>query len=282
MFSSTSKSIKYYCETYAPLSKIIEVDVTDTENIITTFELCKDQINIFYMESCSNPNGKIFDFHVIPQLKQLSNIMYTIVDNTWLTEVIFNPFDYYSDFVVISCTKYYSGGNAILGAILANKSSDPIITNIQNYRRLSGCHVSPVNCDIVLKHISNMVSRINKGSRLTKGILEHLINVGHPKLVKIIHPFMKDHISNNMLKYFKNDLIPSVFLIGVELMPSKIIKKIKDCKIFDCKTSFGSKSSRFDCYCFRKDNITFVRVAIGYQDTMTTIIEGINELLDKI
>ena len=36
-----------------------------------------------------------------------------IVDNTWMTHVCFNPFDYNVDYVFCSSSKHYSGGNCI-------------------------------------------------------------------------------------------------------------------------------------------------------------------------
>jgi cystathionine beta-lyase/cystathionine gamma-synthase len=284
MFSQTSKSIQYYCDTFAPLSNVIKVDLSDTESVLNTFSLYKDQFNIFYIESCSNPSGKIFDFDVIPKLKALSQQFYTIVDNTWLTEVIFNPFENHSDFVVLSCTKYYSAGNAILGAVLAKSGLDTcsVFSAIQNYRRLSGCHASPLNCDIVIKHISNIQSRINKSSQLTKEILQHLTTVGHPKLILTVHPYLDNHVSHNLLRYFKNELIPSVFLIGISLGKNQTMKRLKKCHIFDFKTSFGAKHSRFDPYCFAVNNVTYVRISLGYKDSKDTIVNGINEFLDQV
>lgn len=41
-----------------------------------------------------------------------------IVDNTWLTSTIFNPFDFkHVDIVVSSMSKYYSAGSCIGGAV---------------------------------------------------------------------------------------------------------------------------------------------------------------------
>jgi cystathionine beta-lyase/cystathionine gamma-synthase len=41
-----------------------------------------------------------------------------IVDNTWLTGVIFNPLKHHADVSLASLTKYYGAGTAIAGAIV--------------------------------------------------------------------------------------------------------------------------------------------------------------------
>ena len=45
-----------------------------------------------------------------------------MVDNTWLTSSVFNPFDFDIDIVVTSLSKYYSAGSCIGGAIIYKKS----------------------------------------------------------------------------------------------------------------------------------------------------------------
>ena len=84
-----------------------------------------------------------------------------------------------------------------------------------------------------------------------------------------------------MKKYFNMEQIPSVFLITIMSGKSQMTKKLKKCTIFDFKTSFGHKRSRFDPFCFNIDELSYVRVSIGYEDRIDTIIAGINELLDQ-
>ena len=84
-----------------------------------------------------------------------------------------------------------------------------------------------------------------------------------------------------MKKYFNQNLLPSVFLITIKCKSKVVTKKLKKCTIFDYKTSFGYKHSRFDPFCFNIEELTYVRISIGYDDGIDIIINGINELLDQ-
>ena len=90
----------------------------------------------------------MMDFSICTDLRKLCKTIYIIVDNTWLIHPVFNPLMVGVDFVVISLTKYYSGGTAICGAILGNDLN--IMHHVEDYQRFNGIHVSPVNARCVL------------------------------------------------------------------------------------------------------------------------------------
>jgi cystathionine beta-lyase/cystathionine gamma-synthase len=81
-------------------------------------------------------------------------VLYVVVDNTWLTEVVFNPFALDVDFVVMSLTKYYSGGNAIAGAVVSNNEN--VIDKIIESNICNGFHISPYTCKVINANIKNM------------------------------------------------------------------------------------------------------------------------------
>ena len=118
-----------YCDTKRlPLyinNKIAKINITtfDTSNPGILVEIFKqpylhNKKNVLFIESCSNPNGFVFDFSIIPELRKLSSSLFVVVDNTWLTSEIFSPFDHDVDAVVSSLTKYYSAGTAIAGFVI--------------------------------------------------------------------------------------------------------------------------------------------------------------------
>ena len=118
---------------------------------------------------------------IIPQLRAISEKLYIIVDNTWLTHVIYNPLNNNADIVVISLTKYYSGGHAIAGAVLTNHTD--IYDIMIEHNRCMGYHVSPHNCEIVFQNIVTLNERIINSSKLTMKVAQYLKN--HKKIVKM-------------------------------------------------------------------------------------------------
>jgi cystathionine beta-lyase/cystathionine gamma-synthase len=51
-------------------------------------------IDVFYIESASNPSGKIPDFEAMfDAVRTSSPNCIIVIDNTWMSPILFNPFD---------------------------------------------------------------------------------------------------------------------------------------------------------------------------------------------
>jgi len=237
-----------------------------------------NQNNILFIESCSNPNGYIFDFSLIQKLRQISKKLYVICDNTWLSSCIFNPFIHDVDIVTASLSKFYSGGCAIGGVCLFKNNDDYIITN--NYIKITGIHNSSLQFDIIDQKINNLEERINNSSKLTRQILEYLSQYSE---ILINHPLIETHSSFHLMKkYFKNDLIPSTFTIGFKICDIKLFEILNKLTILNIETSFGSILSKIDNYVTKINDNSFIRISIGYNDNFERIKLGLEELLKQL
>lgn len=238
----------------------------------------KNQNNILFIESCSNPNGYIFDFSLIKQMRKLSLKLYVICDNTWLTSVIFNPFDYDVDIVTCSLSKFYSGGYAICGVCLFKSINDYEIIN--NYIKIAGIHISPLQLNIINDQINYVEERINRVSNLTCQILDFLLCIPN---ILINHPYLETHETSNLRKlYFKNNLIPSTFTIGFKISQDKLFEIINKLTIIKIETSFGSCASKMDTFINIIDDTSLIRLSIGYDDDFNRIKSGLEELFQYI
>jgi len=270
-----------YCDTPSLIAYIgqnmykHQIDVTNTNCILELFNTkVKNKSNILFLESCSNPNGYVFDFNLIKSLRELSQKLCVIIDNTWLTDLIFNPFNYGADIVVVSLTKYYSGGNAIAGAIIGNN-----LYQFREYTNHHGLHVSPYNIEIIISNISLMEARFKKSSELTLKILTELSNS-----YNITHPYLPKHVSNHFVnKYFNKNYCPCVFTFKVNMVKEKSLDILKHFLKIEHKTSFGGATTRTDPWPKRLDNNTtsLCRIAIGYSEEYQQVFPKIKELLDK-
>jgi cystathionine beta-lyase/cystathionine gamma-synthase len=109
LYSQTPGIFKYLSTLYK--FNYYSFDVNDSEKIKSLITQHNKDKNIIFIESATNPSGDIFDFELIYQLRSICKTLTVVVDNTWLTCKIFNPFMYKVDVVVVSLTKYYSGGS---------------------------------------------------------------------------------------------------------------------------------------------------------------------------
>ena len=249
------------------------------DNIIELFKnKLFNQNNLLFIESCSNPNGNIFDFNLIKQLRTLSLKLYVICDNTWLTSSIFNPFDYDVDIVTTSLSKFYSGGSAICGACLFKNNEDYSITD--NFIKITGIHISPLQINIIDQQINYLDQRIKICSNLTYQVLDHLLQFTQ---IIINHPSIETHNSYKLKKtYFKNDLIPSIFTIGFKILENNLLTIINKLSILNIETSFGSNLTKIDDHIYNIEDRSFIRLSIGYDDNIDRIKNGLNELINYI
>ena len=241
-------------------------------------ETLNDQNNILFIESCSNPFGHIFDFRIIPELRKISKKLTVIVDNTWLSSIIFNPFDWDVDCIAISLTKYYSGGNAIAGCCLFK--DDILYEKCKNNNILMGIHISPINIKIINDNIKNLRERMINSSRLTKKVIDYFKD--NTKIKFIFNSYLENNETHELSKIFFNKieseiLYPPIFSI-IFYDFDKINNIIKNVNILENKTSFGSKYTRIDIWDINK----CCRIAIGYDDNFDRLINGINQILNLV
>lgn len=284
-----------YCDTKRlPMhikNKITKINVTtfDTSNPKILLEIFKQPLihnkkNVLFVESCSNPNGFVFDFSIIPELRKLSSSLFVIVDNTWLTSEIFNPFNYDVNAIVSSLTKYYSAGTAIAGFVIFR--SKALYDIAEEHLRFTGNHLSPHDVSIISANIDNLKSRIVSSSLLTLNLLE---KIPESKLKDIMHPSLVFHPSRELAKkyFFKfeeNTLYPSVLTFKLNAPKKRCLDIMQTNTRLKHETSFGSKYSKTDQWPTYDDKkrLTTCRLSIGYEDTVEKILKGLNDIFDKI
>lgn len=274
LYCDSPRLIKYFSEIFGVFN-LIKFDVINSielkDKLIKNY---KNDINVVMMESCSNPNGKIFDFDLIKIIKENTKNTTFIVDNTWMTHICFNPFDYNVDFVFCSTSKHYSDGNCIGGFI-----AGPInfMNNLANFKVISGKHISLPYTEILVNNIPLMEKKIIKAFENTIELISFMNS--NKCFIDIKYPYLSNHNSNNLMKkYFKYG--PTIFTFVLPLSKNKAIKWMKSFKTISYKTSFGSNETKFDCWPVLVDkNRTQCRIAIGYDSNIKNII---NEMIIKM
>lgn len=283
LYCDTPRTIKYLQNNYKMINTY-KVNSEDDNNVLETFmnKVNKDILTIFFIEGCTNPNGNIFNFELLEQLRNMfdnKNNLKVIIDNTWLSSVIFNPFIYDDvDIVINSLTKYYGGGvSGIMGALIVRNSE--LGNDLFNYCKVKGLHVCPLYCREVCDNMELMDERIIRTSKMTEELVNYLEQ--QEKILEVKHPRLESHKSyDRALKYY-GDLGPSVFTFKIGLNKSDALDWMNGSK-YICSTSFGAPDSRFDQWPSSKKKKTICRFSIGYNDTIENLIEEFNNMLDKL
>ena len=268
IYSDSPRLFRDFQNSYGVINSLKDVDVTNDSQILSTFKDCDSSPTIFFLESCSNPNGNIFNWELIPQIKKINKDVTIIVDNTWLTGLIFNPFDVGADYVICSTTKYYSGSGCISGFVVGDN-----MKGVSDWLRIHGAHVSPHNCKVTLEGLKSLKERMS---------VKHVIPVAeylekHPKVLDCNFPILRSHKSHALaLKYWNKNYVPSVLTFTLPGMRKSETKNwLKDkTKYINFKTSYGGEDSRFDPWPgeIHTDNEhgekikALIRLSVGYKD----------------
>ncbi|KAJ3449415.1 homocysteine/cysteine synthase [Anaeramoeba flamelloides] len=230
----------------------------------------KNSCLILLFETVSNPNGNVFDFSLIKKIRKAVPNTNVVVDNTWMSGVLFNPFKYDADVVVNSTSKYYSCGKHIGGVILT--TNNQLISSINNEAKVMGIHISPISLRHILDHWETLPDRVKKSSLKTKEIVKKL----KPKY-DLIYPFG----SKLFKKFINREYGPSIFLLKVNKTAISAKEFLSNQSIINFTTSYGTSYSKINTHPFSdpKDNSkSWLRVYVGFDEDVDQFYKKILEL----
>ena len=90
------------------------------------------------------------------------------------------------------------------------------------------------------------------------------------------------HILKSRIDVIKSDKGESVEYCLKVFSLENISEILKDLKLFKIEVSFGSINTKIDPHIFYKNNISYLRISIGYDDTINNLILGFGDLINKI
>ena len=282
LYCDSPKTIKYVCG-YTQM-QTFTVHMSDNAAIINMFKTHQNKIKIFFIESCSNPSGFLFDWSLVSQLKRFSPHCLICVDNTWLTPIIFNPLLHGADLIVDSMTKYISASKRIGGCIVTNQ---PIYNDLDVQGRIMGLNYCSKTCKKVLKQLVSIETRMRATSAITEQVLAHMRTLPSSKVTRIHHPGPINGLYAGMISFHVETKIKK----GIK----ELLKSILLDPSFKYQTSYGSAYSKIDSFprhgfsndrdfVKQPDKIrgVWLRLSIGYESEPAIIIAGLNTVLGAI
>lgn len=152
--------------------EVTYVDFTKHDEINAALQ---SNTRVVYFESPVNPSMRILDIHQISILvKDYSNDIHIVVDNTYCTPALQRPLTMGADIVVHSATKYLGGhGDLIAGAVVGRTN---MIENIRLHglKDMTGAVISPINVFLVLRGIKTLQLRMERHCQNAQIVAEML------------------------------------------------------------------------------------------------------------
>ncbi|UKH32580.1 methionine biosynthesis PLP-dependent protein [Actinobacillus pleuropneumoniae] len=122
-----------------------------------------------FVETPSNPLMEECDADAISKIAKKHNLM-LIVDNTFLTPILFRPIEHGADIVIHSATKYLSGHNDVLAGLIVAKDSEAtkneagqkLSERLFYFQNCAGAVLSPFDSYLAVRGLKTLALRMER------------------------------------------------------------------------------------------------------------------------
>jgi methionine-gamma-lyase len=174
----------------------VEYDFVDTSNINEVKRALKSNTKLIFIETPANPTIKITDIQACADIAHNNNAIIAI-DNTFMSPILQNPFDFDADVVMHSLTKYINGHTDVVGGILVFNDNE-IMQRTKKVLINHGGTMDPNQAWLILRGLRTLSLRINKAQENAILISDYLEQ--HPKIKWVRYPGLKSHPQYELAK----------------------------------------------------------------------------------
>jgi methionine-gamma-lyase len=170
------------------LSKFdIETTFVNSSDTDMVRDSIKPNTKIVYIETPGNPTLEITDLEAVSKIAHENNSL-VIVDNTFMSPVLQQPFKFGVDIVVHSMTKFLNGHADVVAGIIVVKD-EKTYSHFRKVLNQIGGVIDPFNSFLVHRGLKTLSIRMNKHSENSQIIAEYLEN--HDKIDWVRYPGLK-------------------------------------------------------------------------------------------
>jgi cystathionine beta-lyase/cystathionine gamma-synthase len=162
----------------------LDVAAVDTTDLDAVNAAITDRTRLVWLESPTNPRLIVSDIQAIAALAHARGAI-VVVDNTFATPVLQQPFTLGADIVVHSVTKYLAGhSDLIQGAALARDAA--IFEPIKFLQNAIGAVPAPLDCWLTLRGLKTLELRVQRHQENASRIADALR--GHASVSRVYYP----------------------------------------------------------------------------------------------
>jgi methionine-gamma-lyase len=167
----------------------VEFDFVDTSDVEKVKKAVRPNTKLIFIETPANPTIKLTDIKACAEIAHANNAILA-VDNTFMSPILQNPFEYGADVVMHSLTKYINGHTDVVGGMLIFNNND-ILIRTRKVLLNHGGTIDPNQAWLVLRGLRTLSLRVNKAQENAQIIADYLEN--HPKVKWVRYPGLKSH-----------------------------------------------------------------------------------------
>ncbi|MGK0389932.1 MAG: methionine-gamma-lyase [Maribacter sp.] len=177
----------------------IETIFTNLQDLEHVEDLLKkdSSIKALYFETPANPTLACVDIESLASLGK-KYAAYSIIDNTFPTPYLQQPFKFGVDFIIHSSTKYLNGhGNSISGVIIG-RDQELMEGRIWQVLKLAGTNASPFEAWLLNNGMRTLELRMDRHCQNAQEIAEYLEQ--HSKVATVNYNGLASHPDHEMAK----------------------------------------------------------------------------------
>lgn len=146
-------------------------------------ELIRPQTKLIHLESPGSGTFEVQDVAAIVTAAKAAGV-YTSIDNTWATPLLFRPLEHGIDVSIHSATKYIVGhSDAMLGVITTNEATYDALR--QSTQDLGAC-AGTEECNLGLRGLRTLEVRMRQHGASALTLAEWLVD--QPGIARVLHP----------------------------------------------------------------------------------------------
>jgi cystathionine beta-lyase/cystathionine gamma-synthase len=179
---------RMFSQVYEPKGYLFDwVDAPEiNENLADHLD---ERTRMVWLETPTNPLLNVIDIRAAAEAAHAAGAL-VVVDNTFATPYLQQPFSLGADIVLHSTTKYLGGHSDLIGGFVA--TSDPTIAERLYFLQKSlGAIPGPFDCWLVLRGLKTLGVRMRQhcaNALAIAGFLER-----HPRVEKVLYPGLPHH-----------------------------------------------------------------------------------------
>lgn len=178
------------------LSKFLEIDFVDPLNTKALKKSIKQNTKYIFIETPTNPLLEIVDLEAIRKISASAGVPF-IVDNTFATPCLLQPFDYGAETIIHSSSKYLGGHNDLVGGVVVTRNKS-FAETLKLYAKTLGATPSPYDVYNTIRGIKTLALRIRKHCENAQIIAEFL--AADQNVSKVYYPGLTSHPGHETAK----------------------------------------------------------------------------------
>ena len=149
----------------------------------------RPETRALWVETPSNPLLRITDLSAVAKVADAHDLLF-VVDNTFCSPLLQQPFEHGADLVVYSTTKYINGHSDVVGGAVIAKT-DELAEEIQCAANTLGTTAAPFDSWLVLRGLKTLPLRLRQHEANAHAVVHAL--EAHPQVEHVFYPGLPSH-----------------------------------------------------------------------------------------